>query len=461
MANPAATNPPTAKVPKIIQNTKFKVRTNVLETTHDEIPTTSVLPSYSDRNIHFKINRASGKCINISLMKLHLQFTLQNPTHLEPDPKKEDEEATNGANTKPKAIVPGNPFGSMFKDVRIKLNNVPVTQDSGLFPYISQHLFLTKIQPTYRQMVEESGMIYYDYEATKMMPKLTGDNYHKVGLNSSKWQNLGARQEKYEIGATKAIDICGYLFTDLTASPQAVVVPPSVDVDVELVPNSPRRSIILDKVGTLEPVIVVTKANIIVPRVTPAATIPRSMSYQFLRVTAQPIFISAQKTNYHGITTYAGDLPSRLSLVFASMGSYDGNYSENIYASKPHNVKQISFNVAGKIYPSSPVTADFVKEEYSEMYLRSCEALRFSLNQTGRKFPSMNDYSLDQFLFCADLSDDYSVDNGNWATNMQDTGSIAISIQFAEPLKDQVVAILITESVSTLKITQAGEVEVD
>lgn len=54
MANPATpsmgNNPP-----KIIENTKYKVRRDVLDTIHDCIPTSSVTPTYQDRIIHFKV----------------------------------------------------------------------------------------------------------------------------------------------------------------------------------------------------------------------------------------------------------------------------------------------------------------------------------------------------------------------------------------------------------------------
>lgn len=54
MANPATASMG-ANPPKIIENTKYKVRKDVLETFHDCIPTSSVTPTYQDRIIHFKV----------------------------------------------------------------------------------------------------------------------------------------------------------------------------------------------------------------------------------------------------------------------------------------------------------------------------------------------------------------------------------------------------------------------
>lgn len=55
MANPATPSSSAANPPKIIENAKYKVRKDVLETVHDCIPTTSVTPTFQDRIIHFKV----------------------------------------------------------------------------------------------------------------------------------------------------------------------------------------------------------------------------------------------------------------------------------------------------------------------------------------------------------------------------------------------------------------------
>lgn len=45
----------TASPPKILQSSRFKIRKDVLETTQDVIPTSTVLPSQQDKVIHFKV----------------------------------------------------------------------------------------------------------------------------------------------------------------------------------------------------------------------------------------------------------------------------------------------------------------------------------------------------------------------------------------------------------------------
>jgi hypothetical protein len=302
--------------------------------------------------------------------------------------------------------------------------------------------------------------MFYDHETTAPLPALPGVSSRAVGLSTNRWDKLADRQAGYKINSDQPLDLCAYLFTDLTSSPQAVVVPPNVSVEVELHPNLPQKSIILSEIGNTEPVVCVHMASLIVPRVTPAHSVPRSIHHQFMRVSAQPVFIPKNATNYHGIVTFSGPIPSRLTLLFASMDSFDGNYASNMYSSQPRNVKKIDFNVAGKIYPTSPIEANFATNELSEIYLRTAESLRFSLDRTQLSLPSMETYGLDEFIYSADISDDYSTDS-TWTTSAEDTGSVAISLHFGEKTPDQVVAILIAESVSTLKITQNGEVQIE
>lgn len=389
-------------------------------------------------------------------MKLHLRLSV---TATKSSYKKEQKEGETTNYADVETIIPGNPLATLFRDVKIKLNGVYISESSGLYPYISQHLFLTKIQPVYRRAVEESGMIFYDHQITVPQP-VSGSDEQVVGLSELFFKKLNKRTENYQIGSSKALDLTAYLFTDLTASPQAVVVPPTVSVEIELHPNPPSKSLIMSKLGKVEPTVAIETANLIIPRVTPSHSVSRPISHQFMRVSAQPIFIPPKCSNYHGIVTFSGPIPSRLTLFFASMKSFDGNYADNMYASDPNNIQSIDFNVAGRHYPTAPIVADFAEEKLSEMYLRTAESLRFSLNRTQLSLPSIEDYSTNQFIYSIDISDDFSADS-TWTTSQDETGSVAMSLKFSKETPKQLVAILIAENVATLKISQNGEVEVE
>ena len=156
-----------------------------------------------------------------------------------------------------KALIPGNIFATIHKDVVIKLNGIKVSDSNGLYPYVSSHLILTKIHPVYRKASEVSGQIYYDNEGLGTTPGET-DDYQNVG--PMEFKDLFWRHEKFQIGNKYSVDFALYLFTDLTAAPTSLVLPPSVTVEIELHPNSPQKSIVLDKIGIVEPVVVISKA---------------------------------------------------------------------------------------------------------------------------------------------------------------------------------------------------------
>lgn len=450
MANPHSANFAQNPVPKLIPNSKYKVRRDVIETVTEIVNCSTVLPSAQDRTLYFKIERGSKRCINLSLMKIHLELVVRDKHNL--DSKTLEERV--------KALIPGNVFATLFKDVVLKLNGVAVTDSNGLYPFISDHLLLTKVNPVYRKASEQGGRIYRDCEDTRAMPKFGEAEYQDVGLDPTLFKDLSRRQEQFQIGREYTFNICLYLFTDLTSAPTSIVLPPSVTAEIELHPNSPQKSIILDKIGILEPTIVITKAELIVPRVTPANGVPKSLRHQFMRVSAQPVMIPANTTNLNTVMTFPGQMPSRLSLRFCSMASYDGNYADNMYASTPRGLDSITFSVAGKQYPTTPIKTNFERNLMSDLYMRTCESLRFSLDRTGMSLPNLEDWASREFLFSADISSDYSSDS-NWVTNPEEHGAVAMSLHFARPTAEPHVAIVISESVATLAITSEGDISLE
>lgn len=502
--------------PKVLESSKFKVRKDIAETTHDVIPTNTSLPSHQDRSLHFKIDPAANKCINLSLMKLHMKYRVVNKNAYGIG-------GTNGKNYLPKnycSIIPGNPLASIFKDVKIKLNGVPVTESNELYPWISKHLYLTKVPPVHRKATEVSGRVFYDSEvlthqnftpekspeqrladakveeattalaaANKLMTDAGGNDGKKktaqaaidkaeadlttattaaslakgepgagavvTDFSLDRWKNFDNRCSWYDPMRKTEVDLCNYLFTDLTSAPTAVIIPPDVTVEIELQPNDPARTIIASHRGyNGEPKLVVEilSAELIVPRILPnSESIPKKITHQFMSVNAQPIFIAEGATNYHGVVTFPGPLPSRLSVVFIDRAAFDGNYGSNMYSSSAFNVESITFNAGGTHYPSSPLTATPGLGQIANMYLRTAESLRFSLDKTQMSLPSsLTEYMHEDFIYTADISSDYSADS-TWTTRAEQ-GSVAVNIHFNKPAPIDIVAVVISESVASLNI---------
>lgn len=400
-----------------------------------------------------QIERASDRYINLSLAKIHLLFRVYD-------------KSLKGS-TDVKCMVPGNPFASLFRDVKIRINGLEVSHCSSAYPHISEFLFLTRIPKTYRDIVTVSGRVFQDYQDTRLQQLPAGaaapsvlpvsplQNYSSITKEG--WKDLTKRYELFTINATNYVDISTYLFTDITNGGMSpLVLPPNCTVEIELHPNLPSKALLLSKIGELEPTIEISKASITLPRITPASSVPRSLTHQFLKIDAQPIIVPANSTNYRGLVTFAGSLPTRINLVFTNMKSFDGDYSQNLYASTPREIESIAFQVAGVYYPVPPIYANIEQNLVSDLYIRTAEALRHSLNNAKTTLPSIKKYVTDQFIFSVDISPDYSA-GSTWQTN-KESGAISMELKFSKPTEDQFIVMVLSESIATLRVGNSGEI---
>lgn len=374
-----------------------------------------------------------------------------------------------------KCIIPGNPFASLFRDIKIRINGLEVSHSCNAYPHVSEFLFLTRIPKLTRDIVEQSGRIFYDYQDTYVNAPLASlpgaaalssstrtvtDLLPYSTTSDSGWKDLNDRYDHYSINSDTFVDISTYLFCDLTVGGMnPLVLPPSCTVEIELHPNPPNKVLLLSEIGNIEPNIEIMRAELTLPRITPASSVPRSLTHQFLSIDVQPMIIPAKATNYRGLVTFAGSLPTRLNLVFCSMKAWDGGYGENHYASVPRDVESIAFQVAGIYYPVPPIACKLKSNYVSDMYIRTAEALRHSLHKAKTSLPSLNRYMDNQFIFSVDISPDYSA-GASWQTN-KESGAISMELKFRTPTSDQFIVLVLSEHVSTLSISNSGVVNLN
>jgi hypothetical protein len=445
MAAVPPTVPLASKPPKIFKSSAFAVRNDVISTTHDVVTTTTLLPTHNDRSIHFRLDRTSTKIINLSLLKLHLQFNIRDKSiPLGSDVKAYD------------SILIGHPLASLFKDVKIRLNGVLITESEGLYGYILNHLFMTKVPRHVRDAVTQSGKIYEDYEATKKMPDVDNPDKFTLAFNPSLWKDLDLRVEQYSVKNEKPIDLCTYLFTDVTVAPRPICIPPDVDVDIELIPTEPARSILTTRPGDSNPYVQISKAELIVPRIVAKAGMGRAIEHDFMFTRATPIIIPENRTNFHQIVSLTNSVPTRLTFMLCSMDSWNGTNAANMFNSYHHHLRSASFNVGGETHTVTPSDMNFDGDVTTELYLRTAEALRFSLNKTEVTLPPISEWAERRFSFSLDLSKDYSADS-NWITPSE-KGTISLDLRFDQPTESQLIGILVSESLGTIKLNPSGQV---
>lgn len=438
---------PSPKPPKLFKSSAFSVRKDIVSTSHDVITTTTLLPTHNDRNIHFRIDRASNKIVNLSLLKIHIQFNIRD---------RSVQQSSGGKEKIYDSILVGNPLGTMFKDVKIRLNGVIVTEADGMYGYILNHLMLTKIPRHIREAVTQSGKVYEDFEETVKIVDIDDPSKSVLDFRPSLWRDLDIRKEWYSVKNPKPVDICSYLFTDLSVGPEPIIVPPNVDIDIELVPNDATRAILSSTPGKGEPYIEITKAELIVPRIVAKSDAARSLEHEFFLTRASVVLIPENVRNFHQIVSLSNSVPTRLTLMLCAMDSYNGTGSANMYSSFHHNLRSASFNIGGETYTVTPSDMDFDSDVKTELYLRTAEALRFSLNRTDQQLPPIEEWANRRFFFTLDLSKDYSADS-NWVTPSE-KGTISLDLRFDKATSSQLIGVLITESLGAVKMTSGGSI---
>lgn len=296
--------------------------------------------------------------------------------------------------------------------------------------------------------------MYRDLENTTGLV-LPGSDETVVGFSPVLWRDLDDRFHLYSHINKDSVHISTYLFTDATVSNEPLILNDNVSCDISCYFNSPERALLMDKPDSGQPVVELLSCELVVPRIIPLSnSIPRSLSHQYLRLNILPVYIPANVTNHHSILTFSSHLPTRLTLRFTSMTSWDGDYKSNPFHSSPFNVEEISYHSSGMPYPSSPCTADFGASRITDLYLRSAEALRFSHARTGITMPSLQDYSSSDFSYSVDLSPDGSADS-HWISKQGD-GSLSLSLKFSKPTPHQIVALVLAETISMIRIQKDG-----
>lgn len=387
-----------------------------------------------------------------SLMRLNLDINVRNRGG--PVSKETGKELS-------KTLIAGAPWSALFKTIRLKLNNTVVSDSEGFHPHLTQHLCMTKIPRYLRETLKETGMLYEDIAITTATTHKDGARI--VVLPSLEWRDLNQRLELYDVNNPEPISLSFYVFTDVCwGSKVPLVLPPGVSLELELHPSPPERSIIktLPDAPPMDPVIEVSRAYLTIPRITPAtSSIRRSLNHQFMRLSTQALLIPKGSTLFIGALSYAQTpLPSRLTLRVLAMKAFDGSYSTNLLASRHMSIHSITYSIAGRTYPAHPIVADFDKDSASEFMIANAESLRYSVETSGAALPTRRQFMNGSFYHSIDISNDLSAD-ASW-TCPKERGSITLNIRFNRPTDEQIMALVISETVSELKINNSGEVSI-
>lgn len=441
-----------AKPPKAITaHSTYKVQRNIEDVTHELVPTASVLPCPGDRHIIFKIEPSSKLYTNISILKCRIQFNIRDKNGSAP-PQDAQRQQT---------FVPGAFQFAAFRDVRISCNGKVISESEGLNSFVGPYLGLTRLSRQTKALLRQTAL-FYDNDITVVGSVEGADGKKTISLSASNWEDLGKRLDLFSVDYRFPVDISFYIVTDIGFDKTPCIIPSNCAIDVELSFNNPARFIINTKpdAGDIQPFVNITLAELCVTRILPSSTVRRSLKQEFYKVRATPLIVPADSTVYRNQISYATSvLPSRLVLRFVKMSSFDGRFQDNQNASYHYNIQSVVFNVGGRRYPSSPITADFSREMIADMFLRSSEAMRFSLSQTGSSIGTLQDYQGGGFIFAQDISADYS--SGSSWSDRKEKGWVGVELVFASPTPEPIIALIISEVPACLSINNDSEVLLD
>ena len=434
------------KVPKVIKNVKYSTQKEIESVSQERVTTSTVLPT-NDRNLRFRIEPSSKFVTNLSLLSVRLHVSLRDRNGLPQE------------SLRRKTFVPGPLPLSLFQDVKISANGTLITQAEGLYPFIGKYLALTRLSRQTKNLLRETAMFYDDIKPINPVKASTGKP--KVTLTSSNFKDLDNRLELFSVDQKTPIELSFYLLADISHDKSPALIPPGVAIDIELALQSPRRAIVkLEPEDEIDPVWHISLAEILVTRIVPAHSIPKTIKQDYQKVRAVPLIIQKSTTVYRNSIQFSeSPIPSRLFLTFLTNDAFDGRHSDNIFSSEHWKVSSIVFNVAGRRYPAQNINFDWGKDHVAELFLRSSEAMRFSLQSTGESFGTMKDYKNGDFKYAVDLSADYS-SGSSWNVK-QERGYLGIEITFATPLPERIVAVVISEVASVFSINANGEAQIE
>lgn len=358
--------------------------------------------------IVFQIPRAANKCVNLSLLKLHLRFAVRNKNAGGAAPTVDGKKLATEKEVD--TIIPGHPLITLFSDVKLKLNDVLVSASGNQYPTTASFLLKSQIPSLFRDFMAVAGRGYEtDTEDLVAMSATDGKGGEKIDFSKDKWKDFDMRAAWYSMHRKEFIDVTSYVILDINSAQTPLILPDSTTVNLEFVLNDPAKAIIQSRVGLthISPTIEIVEARLSVPLHIPRPGLPKTVKHQFMSTKVQPIILSKDATHYYGMSAYHKTLPSRVSLLFMKLSQFDGDGKSSIYSSQPFDLENVVLYVGGVPYPTQTVSAAFSKGYLSEMWLRTGESLRLSLARTGQKMPSLQRYREEDFIYSIDLSADY------------------------------------------------------
>jgi hypothetical protein len=181
--------------------------------------------------------------------------------------------------------------------------------------------------------------------------------------------------------------------------------------------------------------------------------------YPMQRVECKTFTVPAQHLCVTQENVFMGQLPTRVVIACVDNDAFTGKYGKNPFNFKNYKLNEVSLQVDGQNQPVRPYKCNFDND-----HLAIVQAYMGLFTDTGKAFKdedidiTREDYVGGYALFCFDLTPDLGESTH---FSLIKTGSVRLSLNFAEALANTINVIVYAEFQNVLEVDKSRNVHYD
>lgn len=422
------------------------------EKQYDEVVSPTSQPENS--TLQFNLKSSAKDFIDVGKTFIRCVFQILNEDGSKPAGKTAGADPQYPAGSK---VYPINYFSSsIFKNVRVFINNYRISDTHDLLPYKALfELFLSYNEESAKQ-IAESGLFYKD---TKTMDEITHFEKNDEG-------NAGASRRFLRTVSGKSCEMIGRIHSDFFSVSK--LLPGDLPISIEF-DRSDVNFALMANVATTKYQIKINEINLYVHRVRltdqcyddiinkrsgierPALKYP--MPYVDMKYwcfgRGNNILQAPQLVSHR-------TLPKRMVFGLISQDALNGSLHKNPFAFKNYGVEE--FNVKTNIESNIPfynLETNFTDDNYEQAYMALRRNTVGMFANEGMVI-SRDDFKNGHALFVFDITTS-GIDKNSF--EIRESGSVSFTIKLKEQLAEDIVVICYLEYDQLLKIMPNNDVE--
>ena len=321
-------------------------------------------------------------------------------------------------------VAPINLIGkTLFNQVKVLVNGKQAFDSGGLYAYRTYIETLLNYGKEAKEGIQQAGVYYKDEPAEHINDEA----------------NTGWTKRKALFQNSKVVEIMAPIHCDFFLADR--LLPSNSEITLEL-HRSPNDFVIMNFTGA-DPVqkytLEVTDMKWYVRKLEVTGSVNLGIEsvlsrtpakYPLRRIEMSNMYISDGRYSVPTTPVFNGQLPRRLVIGFIEEDAFFGNQKKSPFAFKHHNVKEISIQAGGYVFPRAPIKADFGNDQYVRAYVQMLEGLGIADDNKGIDI-NMKDFKLSSCLFVFDLTPEEQ-DVGNW--HLIREGTTTVHCDFSAPV---------------------------